>query len=40
LDMYMTSSSVMNWYVQQFLEGNYSFQVRELEGETTEAVAR
>jgi len=29
LDMYMTNSSVMNWYVQQFLEGNYSFQLRD-----------
>lgn len=26
LDMYMTSREVMNWFVQQFLEGNYSFQ--------------
>ncbi len=26
LDMYMQSYDVMNWYVQQFLEGNYSFQ--------------
>jgi pyruvate,water dikinase len=27
LDMYMTSSAVMNWYVQQFLQGNYAFQM-------------
>lgn len=27
LDMYMTSNAVMNWYVQQFLQGNYSFQM-------------
>jgi pyruvate,water dikinase len=25
LDMYMTSSAVMKWYVQQFLAGNYEF---------------
>jgi len=25
LDMYMTSTEVMRWYVRQFLEGNYSF---------------
>jgi hypothetical protein len=25
LDMYMTSREVMTWFVQQFLEGNYSF---------------
>ena len=25
LDMYMTSREVMNWYVEQFLDGNYSF---------------
>jgi pyruvate,water dikinase len=25
LDMYMTSQAVMMWYVQQFLDGNYSF---------------
>ena len=24
LDMYMTSQEVMNWYVQQFIEGNYA----------------
>jgi hypothetical protein len=27
LDMYMTSHEVMKWYVQQFLGGNYHFQV-------------
>lgn len=27
LDMYMTSYSVMKWYVQQFLEGNYAFRL-------------
>jgi pyruvate,water dikinase len=26
LDMYMTNSEVMKWYVRQFLEGNYGFQ--------------
>jgi pyruvate,water dikinase len=26
LDMYMTSREVMNWFVNQFMEGNYSFQ--------------
>jgi pyruvate,water dikinase len=26
LDMYMTSREMMTWFVQQFLEGNYSFQ--------------
>lgn len=25
LDMYMTSREVMNWYTDQFLQGNYSF---------------
>ncbi|HLB45135.1 MAG TPA: hypothetical protein VJK49_07065, partial [Candidatus Limnocylindrales bacterium] len=25
LDMYMTSTEVMRWYVRQFLDGNYSF---------------
>jgi pyruvate,water dikinase len=40
LDMYMTSDSVMNWYVQQFLEGNYSFQVRDQEGEPTDVVVQ
>lgn len=25
LDMYMTSREVMNWYVEQFLQGNYTF---------------
>jgi pyruvate,water dikinase len=25
LDMYMTSDEVMNWYVQQFMTGNYAF---------------
>jgi pyruvate, water dikinase len=25
LDMYMTSREVMNWYAEQFLEGNYAF---------------
>ena len=29
LDMYMTSQAVMLWYVQQFLEGNYSFSTRK-----------
>lgn len=29
LDMYMTSQEVMRWYVQQFLEGNYSFMIPE-----------
>ncbi|MGP8242981.1 MAG: PEP/pyruvate-binding domain-containing protein [Bryobacteraceae bacterium] len=33
LDMYMASREVMNWFVQQFLEGNYSFQAA---GEHTE----
>jgi len=28
LDMYMTSREVMTWFVQQFLEGNYSFQAK------------
>lgn len=26
LDMYMTSREMMNWFAEQFLEGNYSFQ--------------
>ncbi|MCW5979802.1 MAG: hypothetical protein KIT09_17105 [Bryobacteraceae bacterium] len=25
LDMYMSTAEVMNWYVRQFIEGNYSF---------------
>jgi pyruvate, water dikinase len=29
LDMYMTSDAVMRWYVQQFLNGNYSFRLDE-----------
>ena len=29
LDMYMTSHAVMMWYVQQFLEGNYSFRAAD-----------
>ncbi|SPE42560.1 pyruvate-binding protein [Candidatus Sulfopaludibacter sp. SbA3] len=33
LDMYMTSREVMNWFVQQFLEGNYSFQSASQESE-------
>jgi pyruvate,water dikinase len=28
LDMYMTSQEMMNWFVQQFLEGNYSFEAK------------
>ncbi len=31
LDMYMTSQEVMRWYVQQFLQGNYSFQANDVE---------
>ncbi|HUB77480.1 MAG TPA: PEP/pyruvate-binding domain-containing protein [Bryobacteraceae bacterium] len=29
LDMYMTSREVMNWYVDQFLSGNYAFRQPE-----------
>lgn len=29
LDMYMTNEEVMQWYVRQFLEGNYSFSETE-----------
>src|SRR5579875_696963 len=29
LDMYMTNEAVMKWYVQQFLQGNYSFTSEE-----------
>jgi len=29
LDMYMTSREVMNWYTDQFLQGNYSFRQPE-----------
>ncbi len=39
LDMYMTSSSVVNWYVQQFLEGNYSFQSHDQAAEAAEVMA-
>jgi pyruvate,water dikinase len=28
LDMYMTSQEMMSWFVQQFLEGNYSFEAK------------
>ncbi len=35
LDMYMTSDEVMRWYVQQFLAGNYSFQLEEHTKSTT-----
>jgi pyruvate,water dikinase len=31
LDMFMSSQDVMRWYVEQFLAGNYSFQVSEQE---------
>ncbi len=34
LDMYMTSEEVMRWYVQQFLTGNYSFQLEEAANST------
>lgn len=40
LDMYMTSNSVMNWYVQQFLAGNYSFRSDEQPIETREAITQ
>lgn len=33
LDMYMTSREVMQWYVRQFLEGNYSFAARPEQAE-------
>jgi pyruvate,water dikinase len=33
LDMYMTSREVMTWFVQQFLAGNYSFQVTHQDAE-------
>ncbi len=36
LDMYMTSNSVVSWYVQQFLEGNYSFQSSNQSAERAE----
>ncbi len=39
LDMYMTSNSVMQWYVTQFLEGNYSLQVRERPPEHSQVAA-
>jgi pyruvate,water dikinase len=29
LDMYMNSREMMNWYVRQFVEGNYSFRPQE-----------
>jgi len=35
LDMYMTSSEVMKWYVRQFLAGNYSFQATGKEDRVT-----
>ncbi len=38
LDMYMTSQEVMNWYLDQFLAGNYKFDrapVQAAEGEST-----
>ncbi len=39
LDMYMTSNSVVSWYVQQFIEGNYSFQMRDQPAEKAQGVA-
>lgn len=40
LDMYMTSSSVVSSYVQQFMEGNYSFQVHNKPPEKAEVSTR
>jgi pyruvate,water dikinase len=34
LDMYMSSREVMQWYVEQFLAGNYSFRPPEESGVT------
>ena len=39
LDMYMTSESVMHWYVQQFLEGNYAFSM-DADATATKSIAR
>jgi hypothetical protein len=30
LDMFMTSRKVMQWYVRQFLDGNYRFERADL----------
>ncbi len=34
LDMYMTNTATMRWYVQQFLEGNYAFRAVETSAKT------
>jgi len=34
LDMFMTSREVMNWFVKQFLDGNYSFRAPQQTAET------
>ncbi len=39
LDMYMTSNTVVSWYVQQFLTGNYAFQWSDQSAEQPKAVA-
>ena len=31
LDMYMDSREIMEWYVQQFMAGNYAFQMEAVE---------
>ena len=36
LDMYMTSHEAMKWYVQQFMDGNYTFRVHNDEMSLTE----
>jgi pyruvate, water dikinase len=36
LDMYMTSTKVMRWYVRQFLDGNYMFHRPDPEAPVTE----
>ena len=39
LDMYMTGDTAVGWYVRQFLDGNYAFQVLDSSAERKEAVA-
>ena len=39
LDMYMTSNTVVAWYVRQFLDGNYTFQRDDSHLEPPKAVA-
>ena len=39
LDMYMTGSEAVGWYVRQFLDGNYAFQPPDASSERKEVMA-